>query len=328
MITAARRKHLRKLFSSYGGFIFSCQEECHVSSVKLPLFTGCATALVTPFLPDGSLDLPALKRLITRQLDAGVDALVLLGTTGEPSTLSMDERETVIRTSMEMAAGHIPVIVGTGSNDTRRVIEYALQAKRLGAQGQLCVTPYYNKATQSGLIRHFSAILDACSLPMILYNVPSRTCVSLSAQTVAALAKHPNIAGIKEASGSVSYAADILHAAGDGLPMYCGNDDAITALMSLGALGAISVCSNILPIQTKALVHACMSGCYDEARNMQLALLPLIRLLFSQVNPIPAKAALHMMGLSHDVLRLPLTPMEEPQRGELHDLLSHAHLIP
>lgn len=292
-----------------------------MSILSNSLFSGCATALVTPFLPDGKLDLPALKRLITRQIDAGIDALVLLGTTGEPSTLTMEERETVIQTGVEICSGRIPLIIGTGSNDTRRAIDYALQAKRLGADGQLSVTPYYNKATQSGLIRHFSAILDACALPMILYHVPGRTGVSISAQTVATLAAHPNTAGIKEASGSVSLAADILQATGGKLPMYCGNDDAVTALMSLGAVGAISVCSNIAPMQMRALTHACLHGCFEQARDMQLTLLPLMKLLFAQVNPIPAKAALAMMGLSHDVLRLPLTPMEEPERSELNSLL-------
>ena len=291
-----------------------------------PLFSGCATALVTPFLPDNSLDLDALRLLIARQLDAGIDALVLLGTTGEPSTLSMQERENIIRTGIEMAAGRIPIIVGTGSNDTRRAIDYALQAKQLGADGQLCVTPYYNKATQSGLIRHFTAIMDACALPMILYNVPGRTGVNLRVQTVSALAAHEHIAGIKEASGSSAYAAEIIHATQGRLPVYCGNDDAITPLMALGAVGAISVCSNIVPIQSRALVQACLNGCYDEARDMQLALLPLINLLFSQVNPIPAKAALAMMGKIHDVLRLPLTPMEEPQRSELSSLLKKLEL--
>ena len=286
-----------------------------------PLFSGCATALVTPFLPDGSLDLNGLRRLIGTQIEAGIDALVLLGTTSEPSTLSMAERETVIRTGIEMASGKIPVIVGTGSNDTRRAIDYAHQAKQLGADGQLCVTPYYNKATQSGLVRHFSAVLDACALPMILYNVPGRTGVNLSIPAVSDLAAHPHIAGIKEASGSMPYAAEIIHATQGTLPVYCGNDDAITPLMALGAIGAISVCSNIVPIQTRALTQACLNGCFDEARNMQLTLLPLIDLLFSQVNPIPAKAALAMMDQIHDVLRLPLTPMEEPHRSQLHHAL-------
>lgn len=299
-----------------------------MSISKKPLFTGCATALVTPFLPDGSLDQPSLRKLISRQLESGVDALVLLGTTGEPSTLSMEERETIIRIGKEMAAEKIPIIVGTGSNDTRRAIDYALQAKRLGASGQLCVTPYYNKATQSGLIRHFSAILDACDLPMILYHVPSRTGVSMSIQTVSSLYAHPNIIGLKEASGSINYVQDILQTLPEDFSLYCGNDDLITPLMASGATGAISVCSNILPAQTRALTHACINGCFAEAKDMQLALTPLIKLLFSQVNPIPAKAALSMMGLTHDVLRLPLTPMEEPLRSRLRDLLTEFNLIP
>lgn len=292
-----------------------------------PLFTGCATALVTPFRQDGCVDLESLNLLIQRQIDSGIDALVLLGTTGEPSTLSMDEREMIIQTGINAASGQIPVIVGTGSNDTRKAIEYAKQARNLGADGHLSVTPYYNKATQTGLYKHFSAILDACDLPMILYHVPGRTGVNLSVQTVVSLSKHPHAVGIKEASGSISYASELIRATEERFPVYCGNDDAITPLMALGALGAVSVCSNIVPMQTRSLTHACLQGCYEEARNMQLSLLPLIRLLFSQVNPIPAKAALSMMGLCCDVLRLPLTPMESPQREELKELLSGMHLL-
>ena len=292
-----------------------------------PLFTGCATALVTPFLPDGSLDLPALRSLIHRQIDAGIDAIVLLGTTGEPCTLSMDEREKVIETGLTAAAGRIPIIVGTGSNDTRRAIEYAKQAFRLGANGQLSVTPYYNKATQEGLKRHFSMIAKACPLPMILYNVPSRTGVSLHAKTISALAQQENIVGIKEASGSIALTAQILQETNGLFSVYCGNDDAAVPMMALGAAGVISVCSNLVPLQMHALTHACQSGCYGEARETQLALLPLIELLFSQVNPIPIKAAMHMSGLIHDVLRLPLTPMEEPERGKLHALLKDMKLI-
>ena len=298
-----------------------------MSISKSPLFSGCATALVTPFLPDGSLDLPSLRRLITRQIDAGIDALVLLGTTGEPCTLSMEERETIIRTGMEMASGCMPIIVGTGSNDTRRSMDYALQAKKLGADAQLCVTPYYNKATQQGLIRHFSAILDACELPMILYNVPGRTGVSLSSNTVSILSKHPQIIGLKEASSSVAYSAEIMQATGGTLPLYCGNDEAVTALMSMGAIGAISVCSNVVPMQMRALTHACLQNCFPQARDMLLSMLPLINALFSQVNPIPAKAALNMLGLIHDVLRLPLTPLEEPHRSELKTIMERMHLL-
>lgn len=298
-----------------------------MSMSKVPLFTGCATALITPFLPDGSLDLLSFKRLIAQQTDAGIDALVLLGTTGEPSTLSMDEREIIIQTGIEMISGKIPIIVGTGSNDTRRAIEYALQAKRLGAQAQLCVTPYYNKATQQGLVRHFSAILDACDLPMILYHVPGRTGVSLSIDTVDTLSRHPHVIGLKEASGSITFAAEILQKTGGSLPLYCGNDDAVTALMSMGAVGSISVCSNIVPLQMRALTHACLHGCFEQARDIQLGLLSLINQLFSQVNPIPVKAALNMMGFIHDVLRLPLTPMEEPHRNALKETMENLHLL-
>ena len=298
-----------------------------MSMSKVPLFTGCATALITPFLPDGSLDLLSFKRLIAQQTDAGIDALVLLGTTGEPSTLSMDEREIIIQTGIEMISGKTPIIVGTGSNDTRRAIEYALQAKRLGAQAQLCVTPYYNKATQQGLVRHFSAILDACDLPMILYHVPGRTGVSLSIDTVDTLSRHPHVIGLKEASGSITFAAEVLQKTGGSLPLYCGNDDAVTALMSMGAVGSISVCSNIVPLQIRALTHACLHGCFEQARDIQLGLLSLINQLFSQVNPIPVKAALNMMGFIHDVLRLPLTPMEEPHRNALKETMENLHLL-
>lgn len=292
-----------------------------------PLFTGCATALVTPFLPDGSLDEEALRRLISLQLDAGIDALVLLGTTGEPCTLSMDERERVIAVGLEAVGGRVPVLVGTGSNDTRRAMAYARQARKLGAQGQLSVTPYYNKTTQNGLVRHYSAILDSCDLPMILYNVPSRTGMSMSPDTLAQLAVHPNVAGLKEASGDLSLAADFIQWTHGELPLYCGNDDLIVPLMALGAVGAISVCSNILPMQTRLITFACGNGCFDEAANAQLALLPLMRALFSQVSPIPVKAALAMMGLIHDVVRLPLVPMDEPQRSRLQHLLTESGLI-
>ncbi len=291
-----------------------------------PLFTGCATALITPFLPDGQLDENALRRLIQMQIDAKMDALVLLGTTGEPSTLSMKERERIIEIGLETIKGTMPLIVGTGSNDTRRAIEYAHQAKALGAQGQLCVTPYYNKATQTGLIRHFTSILDACDLPMILYNVPGRTGMGIHTSTVKQISQHHGAVGIKEASGSMSLTAELLSETP--LPVYCGNDDLILPLMSVGAAGAISVLSNILPKQTRALTHACLSGAIGEAQVMQRSMMPLIKALFSQVSPIPAKAALSMLGLIDDSLRLPLTPMEEPHRAHLKHLLQEANLLP
>lgn len=298
-----------------------------MSYENVSLFSGCATALVTPFLPDGTLDELAFIRLIQMQLDAGIDALVLLGTTGEPCTLSMQERERIIRIGMETIQSKVPIIVGTGSNDTRRAIEYAKQAKALGAQGQLSVTPYYNKTTQSGLIRHYNAILSACELPMLLYNVPSRTGLHITADTAAELALHPLILGIKEASGNTALTAEILSRTEGRLHVYCGNDDLIVPLMALGAKGAISVCSNILPLQTRAITQACLNKCFDEASDAQRTLLPLINALFSQVNPIPVKAALSMMGLIREELRLPLTPLEQPHRSKLECVLKEYHLL-
>ena len=285
-----------------------------------PLFTGCATALVTPFLPDGSLDEAALRRLIKRQKASGMDALVLLGTTGEPCTLTMRERERVIEIGLD-EAGYMPVIVGTGANDTRKAIEYARQARDLGATGQLSVTPYYNKATQTGLLRHYETILEHCPLPLILYNVPSRTGVSVRPETAAKLSRHPLIAGLKEASGDFTLTADLLAQPGM-MPVYCGNDDLIWPMMAMGAIGAISVVSNVAPQQALAITRAALAGRAGVAAAAQRELLPLIRALFTQVNPIPVKAALSMLGLCGDVLRLPLTPMEEPGRETLRRLLS------
>lgn len=323
---------METLFSAFSPFGFFRplfpfhEEECDLNATS-PLFTGCAAALITPFRPDNKLDLGALERLIEKQVEAGTDALVLLGTTGEPCTLSMHERELVIKTGVKAINGAMPVIVGTGANDTSRACEYARQAESLGAQGQLCVTPYYNKATQAGLVRHFSKIADSSDLPLILYNVPSRTGVSLSSETAAVLAEHPKIAGIKEASGNAALASDIILRAGKHLPVYCGNDDMILPLMALGAKGAISVCANVLPAKTKELTYACLCGELEKARALQLELLPLIHALFAQVNPIPVKAALSMMKLCADVLRLPLTPLEEPYRTHMRDILISMNLI-
>ena len=294
--------------------------------MKTPLFKGCATALVTPFHLDGSLDEEALVRLIKMQCAAGMHALVLLGTTGEPSTLTMQERERVITLGIE-AAGDTPVIVGTGSNDTRQAAQYARQAKALGAVGQLCVTPYYNKSTQEGLIRHFSMIAESCDLPMILYNVPARTGMCIAPETVKSLHTHSGIAGIKEASGDLTLSARMLEVTEGAFPVYAGNDDLILPMMAQGALGAISVASNLLPSQLRALTEICLAGRYDSAQSKQMALLPLIRLLFSQVSPIPVKAALSAMGLIEESLRLPLTPLEHPYRSQLMDTLRAMKLI-
>lgn len=296
-------------------------------SVSSPLFSGCAAALVTPFLPDGSLDESALRRLICMQLSAGCDALVLLGTTGEASTLNMHEREQIIRIGVETAGGSIPVIIGTGSNSTQHAVELARQAESLGADAQLSVTPYYNKTSQSGAIKHYLTILESSRLPMILYNVPSRTGMTLNAETVHKLSMHPLMAGIKEASGDLSYASDLMEMSGRLLPIYCGNDDVIVPYMSIGAVGSISVTANVLPDKIKELTHACLKGDFTHARALQLTLLPIIRALFSQVNPIPVKSALNMMHLADDTLRLPLIPLEEPFRSQLRILLEKENLL-
>lgn len=291
-----------------------------------PIFTGCATALVTPFTHEDTIDIPALRHLIQRQIESGIDAIVLLGTTGEPSTLTMLEREQIIQVGIESAEGRIPVIIGTGSNDTQKAIEYARQAYTLGAQGQLSVTPYYNKTTQNGLIRHYHTIMDSTPLPLILYHVPGRTGMQMTADTIMHIQQHPNAAGIKDASGQIAFTAEIIEKTHGKLPVYSGNDDMIVPIMSLGGKGVISVCSNIVPMQTKAILSACLHGCYEEAVHAQIALLPLIRLLFSQVNPIPVKASLNMMGLIEDRLRLPLTPMEGDDRKKLLNLLQGMNL--
>lgn len=295
--------------------------------MTFPLFTGCAAAIITPFTRSGEIDEPALERLIRMQVSAGMDALVLLGTTGEPCALSMAERERIISLGVRLAGESMPIIVGTGANDTRKAIEYTKQAMALGADGHLSVTPYYNRATQTGLIRHFSAIADSCDLPMILYNVPARTGVSLTAETAAQLAAHPSIAGIKEASGDLALTADILQKTGGVFPVYSGCDDLILPMMAQGASGAISVVANMLPAQTRSITLACQKNCFQEARQAQDALLPLIRALFSQVSPIPIKTALAAMHLIEEEFRLPLTPMDEPHRRRLLELLLQMKLI-
>ena len=295
--------------------------------MNFPLFTGCATALITPFLPDGRLDEPALRRLLAMQTAAKMDALVLLGTTGEPCTLSMDERERIIEIGLECTGGSIPVIVGTGSNDTRRAIEYARQAQRLGAAGQLSVTPYYNKTTQSGLIRHYHAILDACPLPMILYNVPGRTGMGLSADTAAALSRHPSVVGLKEASGNSTLTGEILEKTRGELPIYCGNDDLTIPLMVLGFQGVISVLSNVMPAETSKMTSLALSGNWAEASKMQRDLLPMVKALFCETSPIPCKAAMSMMGMCRNELRLPLIPMQEANQQKLADIMRGWKLI-
>jgi len=294
--------------------------------MKNTIFTGAATAIVTPMTQAG-VDYEQFGRLIDWQIAEGIDALVVAGTTGEASTLSDDEHKEVIRYCVERVAGRVPVIAGTGSNDTAYAIELTKYAGQVGADAVLLVTPYYNKATQNGLIKFFTDIADASSVPCILYNVPSRTGCNIAPATVAALAEHPNIVGIKEASGNISQIAQVAHLCGDKIDIYSGNDDQIVPVLSLGGKGVISVLSDILPAATSKMVHDYLEGNTAAATAKQLELLPLVDALFSEVNPIPVKAAVAKMGYGENYLRLPLTPMEEQNAEKLYALMREQNLI-
>lgn len=277
-------------------------------SLKQPVFSGVATALVTPF-SGGRIDWSALDGLLERQLAAKIPALVLAGTTGEASTLSAEEKSALWRHCADYVRSRAVLIAGVGTNDTAASVRLARLASDCGADALLAVTPYYNKCTQDGLAVHYTAIADATALPLILYNVPGRTGVNLLPETALRLSAHPHIAGLKEASGSISQAAKVKALCGEAFSVWSGNDDQTVPMLSLGADGVISVLSNLLPGQTAAMVHAAQRGDRDEAAYLQLQLLPLIDALFCRVNPIPVKAALALRGLCKNELRLPLTPM-------------------
>lgn len=283
---------------------------------KQTIFTGAATAIITPLTPDG-IDYEAFGRLIDWQIESGIDALVVAGTTGEGSCLTDDEHREVIRYSVERAAGRVPIIAGTGSNDTDYAIQLTKCACEVGADAALVVTPYYNKATQKGLIKMYEAIADASTIPLILYNVPSRTGVNIEPSTFAALADHPMISAIKEANGDFSRMAETMSLVGDKLDLYCGNDDQIIPAMSLGGKGVISVLSNLLPAETSAMCKYYLEGKEKEATALQLKYIPLIKALFCEVNPIPVKAAMAAMGWCEDYLRMPLTSMEDDHKAVL-----------
>ena len=287
------------------------------------IFTGAATALITPLTADG-VDYEALGRLIDWQIDSGIDALVICGTTGEGSTLTDEEHRQVLRYSLERAAGRVPMIAGTGSNDTAYAIELTKYACQIGYDAMLVVTPYYNKATQKGLIATFTAIADASTKPLILYNVPSRTGVSIEPATYAALADHPNIQAIKEANGNISKIVETAALVGNKLDIYSGNDDQIVPVLACGGKGVISVLSNLLPGQTSLLCRRFLSGDVAGAMAMQTKYLNLINALFCEVNPIPVKAAMAAMGYCENYLRLPLIPMEDANRQKLLQYMRQA----
>ena len=294
--------------------------------MKNTVFVGAATAIVTPLTKDG-IDYEQFGRLIEWQIAEGIAAIVAVGTTGEGSTLTDQEHKDAIKFCVEKVAGRVPVIAGTGSNDTAYAIELTKYACEIGADAMLLVTPYYNKATQRGLIESFRAIADESTKPCILYNVPSRSGCNLLPSSVLALADHPNIVGIKEACGDISQVAQLCALVGDKLDVYSGNDDQIVPILSLGGKGVISVLSNIMPKETQKMCTDYLSGNVAEARDAQLRLLPLINALFCEVNPIPVKAAVAAMGYCENYLRLPLTTMEPEHEAKLLSLMKEQNLI-
>ena len=294
--------------------------------MKKILFKGVGSAVPTPFDENG-VNISEFRKFLQFQIDNNVDALIVCGTTGESSTMTRDEKIIAINCALEVANEKIPVIVGTGSNNTREAIEMSEIAERLGANGILVVTPYYNKTTQRGLIAHYKAIAESVSLPIILYNVPSRTGVNIEPKTCLELSKIDNIIAIKEASGNISQVAQISNLCGDNLYIYSGNDDQIVPICSLGGMGVISVLSNIKPKFVHDMVYDFLDGNIDKARKMQLNVLPLINSLFSEVNPIPVKYALNELGFNFGVPRLPLVEFSDNNKKVLRQYLKNDYYI-
>lgn len=284
------------------------------------IFKGTATALITPFTRDG-VDFESLDRILDDQLAGGVDAVVVLGTTGEPATMTMAEKRAVIEFAVKKLKGKLPVIVGTGANSTAAAVEISVTAESLGADALLLVTPYYNKATQKGLIAHFTAVADAVHTPIICYNVPGRTGVNMLPATFAELAEHPNIAAIKEASGNMEQIEEAIRLAGDKAVVYSGDDGITVPVMAMGGMGVISVVSNAAPRFTSEMTSAFLSGDLKKAAKMQLEMLPFVRAMFCEVNPIPVKKAMQLRGLCNGILRLPLTEMTAENAAKLEKLM-------
>lgn len=291
----------------------------------MAIFEGAGVALITPMKEDGSVNYTKLKELLEFQIANATDAIIICGTTGEASTLSEEEHLECIRYTCEVVAGRIPVIAGTGSNCTASAIYLSKEAEKCGADGLLVVTPYYNKATQNGLKAHFKAIADAVSIPIILYNIPGRTGTRMTPQTVVDLCTEvPNIVGVKDATGDISEVAEVMSLSKGNVDLYSGNDDQITAVMSLGGKGVISVLSNILPKETHDIAVSYLQGDAAKSCELQLSYIPLIQALFSEVNPIPVKRAMNFMGMEVGSLRLPLTEMEEANAKRLLEEMKKA----
>lgn len=295
-------------------------------SNKQTVFRGSAVAIVTPFC-NNVVDYDALGRLIDRQIESSTDAIVICGTTSESSTLTDEEHRECIRYCVERVAGRVPVIAGTGSNDTDYAIELSRYACEVGADALLLVTPYYNKATPKGLIKSFTAVADATDKPIILYNVPSRTGVNITLPVYKELAKHERIVAAKEASGNISAIAELIAECGDSLDVYSGNDDQIVPILSLGGKGVISVLSNVVPRETHDICQLYFDGKTTEAAKLQLKLLKLANTLFCEVNPVPVKTAMGLLGLCGDEMRLPLCEMDDANREKLISVMKSYNLI-
>ena len=284
--------------------------------MKNTVFQGMATAMITPMNARG-IDFDTMGRFMDWQIASGINALVVMGTTGENATIEPEDQKKVIAYTVEKVAKRVPVIAGTGTNNTEHVLANTKAACEVGADAILVVTPYYNKATQNGLYKHFTTIANASTVPVVLYNVPGRTGCNLLPKTVARLAEHPNIVAVKEATGNMAQMVEIMHLCGDKIDVYSGEDALTVAMMAMGGKGTISVLSNVAPKEAVAMTDACKAGNYAAAAKMQCDLLPLINALFSEVNPIPAKAGTAAMGFGTDTLRLPLTPMEDATKSVL-----------
>ena len=294
----------------------------------MTIFVGSGVAAVTPFTSEGKVDFKAYEQLIDFLVTNGSDAIVACGTTGEAATLSKEEHVNTVRCAVSAVAGRVPVIAGAGSNDTAFGVSLTEEAEKAGADACLLVTPYYNKTSQKGLIQHFTAQAESVSIPMILYNVPGRTGLNIEAKTAFALSKVPNIVAIKEASGNISQIAEIAHLCGPDFTIYSGNDDQIVPVLSLGGKGVISVLGNVAPRQTHEIVMKYLEGDIEGSLKMQLDALPLIQSLFCEVNPIPVKTALRLMGMAVGGFRLPLTEMDETQRDRLKQAMADYGLLP
>ena len=294
---------------------------------RLQGLQGSIVALITPFRADGSVNFEKLRELTAWHIENGTDAILALGTTGESSTMTHEEDDAVLRTVIEAAAGRVPVIAGTGSNCTETMLEKSLRAERMGADGLLLITPYYNKANTEGMVRHFTTVADAVTIPCILYNVPGRTGCSIAPEVVERLAAHPNIAGIKEASGDLSYAMKIAHCIGPDFALWSGNDDITLPLMAIGGSGVISVWANVMPRACHDMVTDFLAGRREQAVATAVKYLELMNGLFMEVNPIPVKTALNLMGWDVGPFRLPLYEMSEAHQAVLRRLLDEAGLL-